>query len=230
MNKGNIVSIIQPAFFPWTGYFDIIKKSDYFVCFDNVKFEKRNWQMRNRLKMITEEKEDYFWISMPTKNVTSTSIIKDVLIDNSQKWKSKHINTFQKIYGDEIKNITFLMDMYSKNWEKICDFNIEFIKQCCSYLEIKTKIIRASELNPEGKRSELLLDICKKLDAKKYISGPTAKIYLDNDKEIFQKAEIMIEYHDYKQPIYKQRGKKFLDKLSILDLIFNEKHNAKKFI
>jgi hypothetical protein len=230
MKKENVVSIIQPAFFPWIGYFDIIKKSDFFVFFDNVKFEKRNWQMRNRLKIVTKENEDYTWISMPTKGVTSESIIKDVLIDNSQKWKIKHLNMFQRMYGNDVKDIKFLMSMYEQKWEKISDFNIEFIKKCCTFLEIKTKLIVASELNPIGKKSSLLLDICKKLNATKYLSGPTAKIYLENDKEIFEKEGIEIKYHDYKHPIYNQCGKKFLEKLSVLDLIFNEKENAKRII
>ncbi len=76
----------------------------------------------------------------------------------------------------------------------------------------------------------MLLDICKKLNATKYLSGPTAKIYLENDKEIFEKEGIEIKYHDYKHPIYNQCGKKFLEKLSVLDLIFNEKENAKRII
>jgi len=226
VNKFLIVSIIQPPLFPWLGFFDIIKKSDVFVFFDNVKFEKRNWQMRNKIKVLTKNDESWIWVSMPTKDVTQETLIKDALIDNTKDWKTKHLHTFHSHYGKDVDDIQFLLDMYDKNWGKICDFNIEFISKCCEFLEIESKMVRASELQVVGKRSQLLLEICKKLKATEYLSGPTAKIYLEEDKSIFEQEKIKISYHDYKHPIYKQRGKTFIEKLSILDLLFNEKKGS----
>jgi|LWDU01.1.fsa_nt_gi hypothetical protein len=224
-----IVSISQPTLFPWLGYFDIIKNSDIFVFFDNVKFEKRSWQMRNKLKMISQKDETYTWINIPTINITQKTLIKDALIDNTKKWKSIHMNMFHSHYGKDVDDVKFLLELYKKDWKKISDFNIEFIKNCCSFLGINTKIFNASSLEVEGKRSQLLLNICKKLNATEYLSGPAAKVYLDDDKEIFEDEEIKILYHDYKHPVYKQRGKIFVEKLSILDLLFNEKRNSMKY-
>jgi len=224
-----IVSIIQPALFPWLGYFDIIKKSDIFVFFDNVKFEKRNWQMRNKIKVLTQNDESWIWINIPTKDVSQNTLIKDTLIDNTKDWKTKHLHMFHSHYGKDVDNIQFVLDMYKKNWDKICDFNVEFISKCCNFLEIDTEVVKASNLDVEGKRSKLLLEICKKLGATEYLSGPTAKAYLENDKSIFDKEKIKISYHDYSHPIYKQKGKQFIEKLSILDLLFNEKGNSKNF-
>ena len=224
-----IVSIIQPALFPWLGYFDIIKRSDVFVFFDNVQFEKRNWQMRNKIKVVTKDEETWQWISMPTTKVTQNTLIKDALIDNNKKWKSQHLNAFQAHYGNDYKSISFLTKMYEKDWEKIVDFNIEFITNCCAFFGIDTKLVRASDLSATGKRSQLLLNICKELGATEYLSGPTAKAYLENDREIFDNENIKITYHDYKHPVYKQKGKTFIEKLSILDLLFNEKENSSAF-
>jgi len=224
-----IVSIIQPALFPWLGYFDIIKRSDVFVFFDNVQFEKRNWQMRNKIKIVSKNEESWNWISIPTTKVRQDTLIKDALIDNNKKWKTQHLNTFQSHYGNDFKEIDFLTKMYKKDWEKIADFNIDFIINCCKYLGIVTKLVRASDLSATGKRSQLLLNICKELGATDYLSGPTAKVYLENDKEIFANENITITFHDYQHPVYKQKGKKFIEKLSILDLLFNEKENSKKF-
>lgn len=224
-----IVSISQPTLFPWLGYFNLIKNSDIFVFFDNVKFEKRSWQMRNKLKLITENEETYTWVNVPTRNITQNTLIKDALIDNSKRWKSIHMNMFHSHYGKEINDIPFLLEMYEKDWENICDFNIEFITNCCYFLGIKTKMFRASSLGVEGKRSKLLLNICKKFNTTEYLSGPAARIYLDEDEEIFKKEKIKITYHDYKHPVYKQRGKLFMEKLSILDMLFNEKSNSMKY-
>lgn len=224
-----MVSISQPTLFPWLGYFDIIKKSDIFVFLDIVKFKKRSWQMRNKLKMITPEKEVETWIRIPTKIENSDTPIKNVLIDNTQKWKSQHITAFQDLYGNDSKNIKFLNELYEKNWEKLSDFNIEFISKCCEFLEIKTPLYRSSELDVTGKKSELLLQICKKLNASEYLSTVGSKDYLENDKELFSESKIRINYHEYNHPKYKQKGNKFISHLSILDLLFNEKENSKNF-
>jgi len=182
--------------------------------------------MRNKLKVLTKNNESWIWINIPTKDISQKTLIKDALIDNTKDWKNKHLHMFHSHYGKDVDEIQFLLNMYKKNWEKISDFNIDFISKCCDFLEIKTKTVNASDLGVDGKRSQLLLEICKKLGATDYLSGPTAKVYLENDKSIFEKEKIKISYHDYKHPIYKQRGKTFIEKLSILDLLFNEKKES----
>jgi hypothetical protein len=224
------ISISQPTLFPWMGYFDIIKNSDIFVFLDNVKFEKRSWQMRNRIKTVDRKKEEMVWINIPTKILDSKTIINDVKIDNTQDWKRKHLQSFKVNYGHRFEKVKFLIEMYEQEWEKLVDFNINFITNCCKYLEIETKIFRASEQNIEGSKSKLLLNICKKFSATEYLSTVGAKDYLENDKDLFLKENIQIKYHEYSQPIYKQNGKNFLEKLSILDLLFNEELNSKKII
>ncbi len=225
-----IVSISQPTLFPWIGYFNIIKNSDIFVFFDNVKFEKRSWQMRNRIKSVFKNDESEIWIRIPTKLSKTDTVIKDVLINNNEDWKRKHLNAFQSNYGKKYEEVVFLKELYKKDWEKIADFNIEFITKCCQFLEISTKLMRSSEIQVRGKKSHLLLDICKKLNATEYLTSEGARNYLEKDKEIFENENIKISYHKYKHPQYKQKGEKFLENLSILDLIFSEKENSKEFI
>ena len=224
------VSISQPTLFPWIGYFNIIKNSDVFVFLDNVKFEKRSWQMRNRLKLIQDGKEEIVWINIPTKINNSNTIINDVKIDNNQNWKRKHLQSFKVNYGQNFQKLRFLVDMYEQKWEKLVEFNIEFITNCCNFLGIETKLVRASEQNVEGAKSKLLLNICKKFSATEYLSTVGAKEYLENEKKLFLNENIKIKYHNYIQPTYNQNGKKFLEKLSILDLLFNEESNSKNFI
>ena len=223
------ISISQPTLFPWLGYFDIIKKSDIFVFLDNVKFEKRNWQMRNRLKEVSKIDEGEVWIQVPTHKTESDIKIKDVKIDDKQNWKSKHIKTFQSLYGNAYHEIPFLKKLYDKEWKQLSDFNIFFITECCKFLGIDTYLKKASDLNVSGKKSELIFNICKQLNASEYLSTIGSKEYLEKDKEIFSKSNIHITYHEYNHPNYKQKGNQFMPQLSILDLLFNENENSKKY-
>ena len=186
--------------------------------------------MRNRLKTRSKIEPSEIWIRIPTNLSITDTVIKDVLIDNSQDWKQKHLDYFQTNYGKKYKKIYFLKELYEREWDKIVDFNIEFITQCCQYLEITTKLVRASELEVQGKKSRLVLDICKKLNGTEFMPNEGSKIYLEKDKEIFERENIKITYHRYKHPKYTQKGDIFLEKLSILDLLFSEHENSKKFI
>ncbi len=225
-----IVSISQPTLFSWIGYFNIIKNSDVFVFLDTVKFKKQCWQNRNKLKLVSKDGDSFFWIKMPVKSPTSDMLIKDVYIDNTIDWKNDHKKTFLNNYGKEYEEIEFLQEIYKQNYEKLVDFNIEFITKCCKFLEIDTKLIKSSNMNCDGKKGDLVLTICKSLGATEYLSGAAGSNYLEDYRKKFDENNIQIIYHDYIDPIYEQRGKQFIEKLSILDLIFNEKQNAKNFI
>jgi len=225
-----IISISQPTLFPWLGYFDMIRKSNVFVFLDNVKIEKRSWHVRNRLKVNAKNDERIFWINMPIKIKTSNELILDTLIDNETDWKKLHLKTFERNYGIKISEIPFLAKLYQRNWSKLAEFNISFISECCKYLGINTELKKASELLIEGKKSYLLLEICKKLGTTQYLANQGSKAYLERDMEIFRAEDISVQYHNYQHPIYKQRGENFIEKLSILDLLFNEFENSKNLL
>ena len=225
-----VISISQPTLFPWLGYFNMIKNSDVFVFLDNVKFKKQTWHMRNRLKSNSKINETEFWVRIPTKLPKTNTMIKDVYIDNNQDWKQNHLDNFQYNYGSAYKEVLFLQELYQKDWDKIAEFNIEFITQCCAYLDIKTTLVRASQLQVEGTKSHLVLDICKQLNAAKLLANNGSENYLEKDKTIFDAENIKITYHNYKHPEYNQAGEVFFENLSVLDLLFSEKENAKVFI
>ncbi len=186
--------------------------------------------MRNRLKTGSTIDQEEIWFRIPTNIPKTDTLIKDALIDNTQDWKKKHLDIFQFNYGKKYEEISFLKELYQKDWEKIADFNIELITQCCQYLEIHTKLLRASDLQVQGKKSHLLLDICKKLNATDFVANEGSKNYLEKDREIFERENIKLGYHDYKHPRYNQKGNTFLENLAVLDLLFSEYKNAKKFV
>ena len=186
--------------------------------------------MRNRIKNISKNNDSEVWMFVPTKGVKSDTLIKDVIIDNSKNWKQKHIKTLKNNYSKSFEQIKFLTQIYDNEWNKLADFNIESITKCCQYLGIKTKLIKASDLLVMGKKSELVLNICKELNADEYFAAAGSKDYLEDYKDDFEDAGIKITYHNYAHPIYKQKGNRFLPNLSILDLILSELENVYKFI
>lgn len=224
------VSTSQPTLYPWIGYFHMIKKSDVFVFLDNVKFKKQTWQMRNRLKSGSKIDEAEVWVRIPTKLPKSNTQIKDVFIDNTKDWKQKHLDCFQYNYGKKFEDIYFLSELLEKDWDKIADFNIEFITKCCEFLGITTKLVRASEMDVKGRKSHLVLDICKSFNADCLLANKGSKNYLETDKAIFNDNNIEISYHDYKHKVYNQNGELFFPDLSILDLLFSENETSKDFI
>ena len=225
-----IVSISQPTLFPWLGYFNIIKNSDIFVFLDNVKFEKRSWQMRNRLKATVNTDKSEEWVRIPTQLKKSDTLIKDVIIDNTQDWKARHITSFRTHYGKAYENLNFLRNIYEQEWTKLSDFNIKFITDCCNFLEINTEFMMASQLPVSGKKGQLMLNICDHLSTTEYLTTVGSRNYLENYASQFVKSNIEISYHGFQHPIYKQKGGEFLPNMSILDLLFNEQENSKHFV
>ena len=144
--------------------------------------------------------------------------------------EKKHLDIFQYNYGKKYQNIEFLTELYETDWDKIGDFNIEFMTKCCEFLQIKTKLVRASELNVQGKKSHLVLEICKELGADTLLANRGSEGYLNKDKNIFDIENVAISYHDYKPLEYNQHGELFLKDLSVLDLLFSENENSKNFI
>ena len=225
-----IVSISQPTLFPWLGYFNIIKNSDIFVFLDNVKFEKRSWQMRNRLKATVNTDKSEEWVRIPTQLKKSDTLIKDVIIDNTQDWKARHITSFRTHYGKAYENLNFLRNIYEQEWTKLSDFNIKFITDCCNFLEINTEFMMASQLPVSGKKGQLMLNICDHLSTTEYLTTVGSRNYLENHASQFVKSNIKISYHEFQHPTYEQKGGEFLPNMSILDLLFNEQENSKHFV
>jgi len=223
-----IIIITQPTLYPWIGFFDIIKNSDIFVFLDDVQFNRHGWQQNNRIKDPKSNEE--IWLNIPVKKTPLNTHIKDIQIDNSKKWQRKHIGTLDACYGKNFKQLEWLQELFRHDWKNLCDFNIEFIKQCCNYLDIKTKFFLSSELDILGTKTEKLVNICKYFNAGIYFTTIGAKdFYLKDDEHLFENEKIKVMYHNYEHPTYTQRGDVFVPYLSILDLILNCGDDSKKF-
>jgi len=217
-----IVGIHQPEHLPWLGFWNKLYKSDLFVLLDNTQFRKNYFQNRNRIRTAN----GWTWITVPvfTKG-KSTQQIKEVEINNVTDitWQKKHWKTIEQNYirapyFNEYKDI--FSKFYLKKWTKLADLNIKFIYTIKEILGIKTEIVLGSSLDVKGERSDLLLDICKKVGATTYLSGRFGKDYLEESK--FRIENIKVVYQEFNHPVYNQVFKPFIPEMSIIDLIFNE--------
>lgn len=214
-----IVSIHQPQYIPWLGYFDKIDKSDVFVFLDNVQYKKREYQNRNRICT----KNGWKWLTVPviTKGRYYQKII-EVEIDNSQKWQRKHLRDIKIHYSKASyfkEHIWFFESVYMQKWERLVDINKQIINYLLGYLGISTPIYYESEMGTESHSTDRIVEICQKLRADTYLSGNGGREYLDEAK--FLKAGIKLVYQDFKHPIYQQLHNPFIPFMSIIDLMFN---------
>lgn len=214
------ISIMQPTYLPWLGYFELMYNCDIFVFLDDVQFVKKTWHHRNKLKSVNGE----LLLTVPILSKGKyKQYIKDVVIDNESPWMRKHLKTIIINYCKASffnKYIQRLESIYSFNYQKLIDLNlaiIEFLKQ---EIGIDTKIICSSDLNVNGFKNDKIISICKSLKADILYNTWGAKEILD--LELFDKNGIKLILQEYKHPVYRQLNGNFISHLSALDLLLNE--------
>jgi hypothetical protein len=215
-----IVAIHQPNFLPWLGYFYKIVRSDVFVILDNVQYTKNSYINRNKIKTPNGEA----WLTVPV--ITEGrfgQLIKDTKINNAVDWRKKHMGSLRVNYGRAPSFDFLFKDLesiyYEKEWQSLCGFNIRLIRWAAAQLGSKTHLVLASELGVEGKGTELLINILKKVGGSAYLSGFGGSKY--QDETAFEQHGIKLMYSDFRHPIYPQLWGDFVPNLSIVDLMFN---------
>jgi len=221
-----MISIRQPGYFPYLGFFKKIQFCDIFVYLDDVQYERGDWDNRNKIKTS----DGSIRLTVPVYNKSGQKL-NEVQISYDTNWNTKHIKAielnYQKTpyfsnYWDPIKKIL------EKKWSKLIDLNLALIEFINQELNITTKIIRSSNLKIDSVSSQRLVDICKKLDGTTYLSGEMGVDYLD--EEIFQKENIKVIYEKFEHPTYSQNHGSFIPNLSIIDLLFNEGEKSKDIL
>lgn len=212
---------MQPTYLPWSGYFNLIKNVDYFVFLDDVQFNKRSWQQRNRI--LQNGKELMLSVPVFTKNKSKQKIY-EVAVNNDTNWRKQHLKSiefsYQKSpYFHEIMPV--FMEIYSHETNNLADFNINLIKAISKLLKLETKFIFSRELYSDTHKSQHLLDICNSLKCNTYISPLGSKDYIDSEA-LFEENPIAIRYQKYTPKIYNQiNSEEFHSHLSIIDVLFN---------
>ena len=213
------VTILQPSYLPWLGFFEQMSRSDKFVLLDDVQYTRRDWRNRNRIRV----RENWIWLTVPVqqKSRFSQSLL-ETRIDNSVSWRRKHLETLRQHYCKAPffeKYFPRCQQVYEKDWTFLFDLCLETINLIKEEMGIETPLLRSSEMKPGGEKTERLVSMCRELGATHYLSGESGSNYIA--EEDFSSQGIALEYQNYEHPVYPQRYTGFVPHLSAIDLLFN---------
>src|SRR5262245_2462684 len=173
------IAILQSSYIPWKGYFDLIRSVDEFVLFDDVQYTRRDWRNRNRIK--TPHGPRWLSIAVNTKG-RYLEPIKDITV-SEPGWNTQHWDTLTLHYGKakffgEYKEL--LSSVYRDSTDPhLSAINRRFIEAICGVLGIRTKLSWSMQYELVTGRTERIVSICRQAGATEYISGPSARAYLD---------------------------------------------------
>ena len=213
------VVVLQPSYLPWLGYFDQLYRSDVFVLYDDVQYDKHGWRNRNRIKTPAGPQ----WLTVPVLTHGQGLLTnREVRIDARQPWGRRHLQALRANYakapafGEVFER---LEPVLSRCWTRLLDVNVAGLEALTEILGIKREIRLSSELGIPGRRTERLVAICRALGADRYLTGDAARDYVDEAQ--FAANGIRLEYHRYQHPVYPQFHGDFVPYLSVVDLLMN---------
>ena len=222
------VAVIQSNYIPWKGYFDIIHDVDLFIFLDDVQYTRNDWRNRNRIKGPDGPQ----WLTIPVGS-SRDRLICEVELPRT-RWPQEHYRVIRQYYRkapffQEYR--PWLEEVYlGRTWSYLSELN-QFLAATIfrDFLGGKTEFRDSREFNPQGQKLERLIDILRKGKAHLYVSGPSAREYID-PKE-FERAGIELVFKDYSgYPEYPQLYPPFTHNVSILDLLFHVGPQAPHYI
>lgn len=221
-----LIAAHQPHFLPWLGYFDRIRKADRFVLLDHVQFERQNYQNRSRILMGGRTE----WLTVPVVQRSRDERIIDKLVHNEADgrlpWGRKATMTLEHAYGRAPffrRYFPALRDLLESSWTYLVDLDLALTDWCLEQLEIRTPLLRSSRLPVVGRKSELVLNLCKTVGGRAYMGGlGGSRTYLD--ERAFAESGIRVVWQEFSHPVYPQHGVNGngpVNGLSVVDLLFN---------
>jgi WbqC-like protein len=220
-------AIVQSNYIPWRGYFDLIDRVDVFVLYDCVQYTRRDWRNRNRIKTPRGPR----WLSIPVVNrgryhqsVEETEVA-------SPEWAERHVAQIEASYssapgfpahGDWLAATL----REAARAKLLTEINELLLRRICGRLGIDPdKIARTSMFFPSEAlmaqdRTARMVWLCQAVEAKTYLTGPSARAYLDEAQ--FADAGIAVEWMTYPDyPAYAQPWGAFEPQVSIVDLLLS---------
>jgi hypothetical protein len=226
------IAIVQSNYIPWKGYFDLIARVDEFVLFDDMQYTRRDWRNRNQIKTP----QGLQWLTVPVRAKGKyLQTIRETEIDG-QDWASAHWKALVQNYkrAPHFESVAEWMEpLYLGPLEThLSQFNRRLIESVCSYLGIRTTIRNSWDYQLHEGKTERLAHLCRQADAQEYVSGPSARDYID--EQVFKDMGIELTWFDYGgYPEYPQLWGSFAHGVTILDLLFNcgpEAHRYMKYV
>ncbi|MBC3207669.1 WbqC family protein [Pseudomonas sp. SWRI111] len=223
------VAILQSNYIPWKGYFDLIAAVDEFIIYDDMQYTKRDWRNRNQIK--TPQGAQWLTVPVLVKGKYHQKI-RDTEINGTDwaaaHWASLWQNYRKSPYFNEVA--VWLEPLYrDQTYTHISTLNRAFIESICQYLGIQTKISNCWDYPLAEGKTERLINLCASAGGGEYISGPSAKNYIDD--KLFLDADIKLTWFDYVgYPSYPQLWGEFTHGVTILDLLFNCGINSRQYM
>ncbi len=223
------IAIIQSCYVPWKGFFDLIGQCDEYVIFDRAQYVKRHWHNRNRIKTASGVE----WLTIP---VISKGRYEQPIdeVEIEKPWSEKHWRALELAY----RRAPFFEALAPtvRGWyeradreKRLSEVNAIFLRGIAGLLGLMPRIVSDTLYPAKGAKTERLLQIARAAGADRYLSGPSAKTYLD--EAMFAAAGIAVEWMDYQNyPEYPQRHGDFEHAVSALDLLFNTGPDAPRYM
>lgn len=226
-----LLAIMQPYFFPYIGYFQLIKSVEKFVVYDDIQFTKKGWINRNRI--LVNGMDQY--ITLPLKKSSDYANINerylaDTFNDEKLKMLRKLSNSYSKApyYQDIFPLIQKILNYEQDN---LFLFLYNSLVAISAYMDIKTEFIISSTLsiNTNLKGQDKVIAICENLKADVYIN-PIGGMELYS-KEVFMEKNMILNFMQSDKIQYQQYKNEFVPWLSIIDvLMFNSKDVVKEYV
>ena len=228
------LGIMQPYFFPYIGYFSLIKQVDRFILFDTVQFKRHGWIERNR---ILNPVEGWQYFQVPLQKHPREIRIKDTLINNALDWKRKifgQLQHYKKISANFSPVMELLDNIFRPEYSEIASLNKAALQGVCDYLNIDTPIDIYSDMNlsidPANAPDEWALNICKAMvGVDEYWNPPGGITFFDRSK--YEANKICLKFHQVNPVEYDQKRAPFEANLSIIDvMMFNSKEKINEML
>lgn len=213
------VAILQSNYIPWKGYFDIIHDVDLFVFYDDLQYTKNDWRNRNRIKTTHGTR----WLTIPVGKSERRRIC-DVELPGDD-WQRVHWRRLEEAYRQAPHFAMYrqwLEDIYlRRRWTTLAALNQALIVEIArDLLGIRTAFADSRTFTLTRSKGERVIELLQKVGAVEYVSGPAARVYLD--EAACRQAGVTVTWKDYGgYPAYHQVHPPFDPQVSILDLLFH---------
>lgn len=231
------LAIMQPYFFPYLGYFDLINACDMFVVYDTVQFIKQGWINRNR---ILHPNSGWQYITVPVKkksfHQSYRTPIEDVRVSENIDWRQRIVGQLQhyrRFAPNFPETMGLIEECFAAEISSISRLDVAILTKVCDLLDIDFSYEYRSELesqtDSEHDAQTSVLELCRRLGAKRYLNLPGGQDLYDD--ATFRNAGVALEFRPLPCMTYKTEGYKFHENLSIIDvLMWNKPSEVKHYL
>lgn len=228
MSESKVVSIHQPNFFPWLGYFFKIRSSDVFIVMDNVEYTSSGLTKRVFIRKSWDGDESGY-LTVPITKVSNHTIIMDVKIKQGMDWVEQHLGKIRSVYKRAPFFTAYIHQIESVYAEcismtNLADVNMHIIRSMMELLQIDTPLHKASQMKASGSKANYVMELTLEAGGNVYLSGTGARKY--QQESDFSDRGIRLIYNNFfaytqAHPYQQDQGTAYLPGLSVLDALFN---------